>query len=113
MSHSYSYYSWYNWCNISWCNIPLIFVGFLAAGKILALWERDLPHELSVPDLKTVGRTDLGGVIDTPKQPHAHMAAHYRVFQVCMGGKGDGVGVCGDLSCPSSTRVSVGVVSKP
>jgi all-trans-8'-apo-beta-carotenal 15,15'-oxygenase len=44
------------------------------AGKVLALYERDLPYELRDADLKTSGRTDLGGAIDSP-----YFSAHNRI----------------------------------
>jgi len=44
------------------------------AGRILALYERDLPYQLAAPDLKTVGRTDCNGEIDGD-----YFAAHYRI----------------------------------
>ncbi|DBB06748.1 hypothetical protein WJX82_009214 [Trebouxia sp. C0006] len=44
-------------------------------GKLLALYERDLPYELD-NDLKTLGKTTLGGAVDTEKQ---FFGAHYRV----------------------------------
>lgn len=45
------------------------------AGRILALYERDLPYQLAAPDLKTVGRTDCDGEIDGD-----YFAAHYRIL---------------------------------
>jgi all-trans-8'-apo-beta-carotenal 15,15'-oxygenase len=45
------------------------------AGRILALYERDLPHQLTAPDLKTVGTTDCDGQIDGE-----YFAAHYRIM---------------------------------
>jgi all-trans-8'-apo-beta-carotenal 15,15'-oxygenase len=45
------------------------------AGRILALYERDLPYQLAAPDLKTVGRTDCDGQIDGD-----YFAAHYRIL---------------------------------
>lgn len=44
------------------------------AGKVLALYERDLPYEMEGSDLKTVGTTDLGGAIDSP-----YFSAHNRI----------------------------------
>ena len=44
------------------------------ADKVLALYERDLPYELREADLKTTGRTDLGGAIDSP-----YFSAHNRI----------------------------------
>jgi all-trans-8'-apo-beta-carotenal 15,15'-oxygenase len=41
------------------------------AGKILALYERDIPYHLGDGDLKTVGTTTLDGAIDEP-----YFAAH-------------------------------------
>ena len=52
------------------------------AGRILALYERDLPYELSAPDLKTAGRTDCGGAIDGP-----YFAAHHRIIEDSDGSK--------------------------
>jgi len=46
------------------------------AGRLLALYERDMPHEISTPDLHTKGLTDCDGAIDAP-----FFAAHYRIFQ--------------------------------
>ncbi|KAK9824995.1 hypothetical protein WJX81_007215 [Elliptochloris bilobata] len=43
-------------------------------GKLLALYERDLPYEMDA-ELKTIGHTDLGCSIDTPK----FFGAHHRV----------------------------------
>eukprot|EP00884_Botryococcus_braunii_P006857 jgi/Botrbrau1/16172/Bobra.0272s0007.1 len=44
-------------------------------GKLLALYERDLPYALD-NSLRTLGQTDLEGTVDTPK---AFFGAHYRV----------------------------------
>lgn len=52
------------------------------AGRILALYERDLPYHLSAPDLRTVGRTDCGGAIDGP-----YFAAHHRTIHEADGSK--------------------------
>jgi len=43
-------------------------------GKLLSLYESHRPHELSPADLSTVGETDLGGQLRSPR-----LAAHYRV----------------------------------
>jgi len=45
------------------------------ASRLLALYERDLPYQLTTPDLRTVGPTDCDGAIDGP-----FFAAHYRIF---------------------------------
>ena len=46
------------------------------AGRIMALYERDLQYQLTAPDLRTTGRTDAGGAIDGD-----FIAAHYRIVQ--------------------------------
>ncbi|KAI8470373.1 MAG: carotenoid oxygenase [Monoraphidium minutum] len=49
--------------------------GVLAwAGKLLALYESGLPHELDPASLSTVGESTVGGQLETPV-----LAAHYRV----------------------------------
>ena len=45
------------------------------AKRLLALYERDMPHELTTPTLATKGPTDCDGAIDGP-----FFAAHYRIF---------------------------------
>jgi all-trans-8'-apo-beta-carotenal 15,15'-oxygenase len=49
------------------------------ADKILALYERDLPYELSPPDLKTKGTTDPAGTLTSPSKDSPYFGAHYRV----------------------------------
>lgn len=60
-------------------------------GKLLALWEAGLPHELDPDTLETRGMTDLGGALtsllypvfkwlDPPFQPA--FAAHPRIDPV-------------------------------
>ncbi|PSC73715.1 carotenoid oxygenase [Micractinium conductrix] len=44
-------------------------------GKLLALYERDLPYELSTPDLKTRGQT-----LPVPSKA-PYFGAHYRILQ--------------------------------
>ncbi|KAK9906660.1 hypothetical protein WJX75_005713 [Coccomyxa subellipsoidea] len=44
-------------------------------GKLLALYERDLPYEMDAT-LRTLGTTDLGGSINTPKK---FFGAHHRI----------------------------------
>lgn len=44
------------------------------AGKLLALYESGLPHELNPTTLETVGESTVGGQLETPV-----LAAHYRV----------------------------------
>jgi carotenoid cleavage dioxygenase-like enzyme len=46
------------------------------AGKLYALHESGLPHEMRPADLSTVGETDLDGSIEG-KGP---FAAHYRIM---------------------------------
>ena len=46
------------------------------ADRIMALYERDLPYELSSRDLRTVGRTDINGAIKGCDS----FAAHYRIY---------------------------------
>ncbi len=44
------------------------------AGRLLALWwEGDLPHEISLPDLTTVGTFDYGGTLTTGMTSHAKL----------------------------------------
>ncbi|KAG1669318.1 hypothetical protein FOA52_014880 [Chlamydomonas sp. UWO 241] len=45
------------------------------AGKLFALWEAGLPHELNPRTLETIGKTDLGGQLTS-----SVLAAHYRVM---------------------------------
>ena len=52
------------------------------AGKVLALYERDLPYELKDVDLKTSGTTDLDGAIDSP-----YFSAHNRILTEADGSK--------------------------
>lgn len=52
------------------------------AGKILALYERDVPYHVKEGDLKTVGRTTLDGAIDEP-----YFAAHNQIVSMPDGSK--------------------------
>ncbi|CAL8462447.1 g1980 [Coccomyxa elongata] len=52
-------------------------------GKLLALYERDLPYELDTT-LRTLGTTDLGGSINTPKK---FFGAHHRIVPGPDGGR--------------------------
>lgn len=52
------------------------------AGKILALYERDLPYHLKDEDLKTLGSTTLDGAIDEP-----YFAAHNQIVSMPDGSK--------------------------
>jgi all-trans-8'-apo-beta-carotenal 15,15'-oxygenase len=45
------------------------------ANRIMALYERDMPYELTGPDLRTKGQTDCGGAISEGP----YFAAHYRI----------------------------------
>lgn len=47
------------------------------ANRIMALYERDLPYEVNVPDLRTEGKTDLEGSISGSD----YFAAHYRIVE--------------------------------
>lgn len=51
------------------------------AGKLLALYERDLPYELSTPELRTKGQT----VAVPSKAPY--FGAHYRITQAADGSR--------------------------
>ena len=46
-------------------------------GKLLALWEGGLPHELDPATMETRGESTLGGVLPAGKGP---FAAHYKVI---------------------------------
>ncbi|KAL4438663.1 hypothetical protein ABPG77_006267 [Micractinium sp. CCAP 211/92] len=51
------------------------------AGKLLALYERDLPYELSTPELRTKGQT-----VTVPSQA-PYFGAHYRITQEADGSR--------------------------
>jgi all-trans-8'-apo-beta-carotenal 15,15'-oxygenase len=51
-------------------------------GRLLALYESGLPHELDPRTLETVGESTVGGQLETPV-----LAAHYRVVSRPGGGR--------------------------
>ncbi|KIY95659.1 lignostilbene-alpha,beta-dioxygenase [Monoraphidium neglectum] len=77
--------------------------GVLAwAGKLLALYESGLPHELDPRTLETVGESTVGGQLETPV-----LAAHYRVAPRRGGdGNGDGGGVRDWVAFSANTGLS-------